>query len=58
MCLSDVNTWQSTLLSNDQRPIVTLFFYKIKDQIRELNYQETKYKIKAKAGDQKCNFAF
>lgn len=61
-CLSDVDMWQSTSLSNGQRSIVKsgtniALFYKIKDPVCELNYRETKCKIGTNVGDQKYYFA-
>jgi len=55
-CLSNVDMWQSTSLFNGQCPIETsgtniAGFYKIGDQICELNYRWIKCEIGAKVED-------
>ena len=50
-----IDTWQSTSEVNGQRPILQEFI-KLGDQICELNYRETKSKIRDKLENQKYNF--
>ncbi|KAH1245923.1 hypothetical protein GmHk_06G016127 [Glycine max] len=56
-----IDMWQSTSEINSQRPnrssrINFTGIYKTRDQICELNYRGTKFKIKDKVRDQFYNF--
>ena len=66
-----IDTWQShVVLTRDRQRLrltvnvqiglsgpILQGFIKLEDQICELNYRRTKFEIRDKLGDQKCNFA-